>query len=337
MRYNFDPELAPIVEMLPDTPFDDPVAARNGMNAMIAAMLEDVDESGVDTEDRHIPGPAEAPAVPVRIYFPRGRRPRDGAALLYIHGGGFVVGDLNSEHGGAVALCRDLGIAIVSVDYRLAPEHPYPAGLEDCYAALAWMHEEADALGLDVERIGIMGGSAGGGLAASLALLAKQRGGPAICFQFLGIPELDDRLRTVSMREFVDTPLWHRPNAVLSWRHYLGDAYRAGSPEVPLTAAPGRADIEDLRGLPAACVTTMEFDPLRDEGLEYAQKLLQAGVSVELHSYPGTFHGSSLVADAAVSRREAADTRAALRRGLELRDRPAEPRAVAPGSDRSPG
>ena len=317
MGYNFDPELAPIIEMLPDMPFDDPVAARAGMNEMFAALLAEVDESGVELENRAIPGPAGAPEVPVRIYRPAVLN-ETTAGLLYIHGGGFVVGDLDSEHAGVVALCRDLGIVIVSVDYRLAPENPYPAGLEDCYTALQWTHASATELNIDANRIGIMGGSAGGGLAAGLALLAKQRGGPAICFQMLGIPELDDRLQTVSMTEFVDTPLWNRPNAVNSWAFYLGKDYQAGSDDVPITAAPARATVEELRGLPTACVTTMEFDPLRDEGLEYAQKLLQAGVSVEIHSYPGTFHGSSMVTHAAISQREAADTRAVLRRGLGL-------------------
>ena len=317
MRYNYDPELAPIIELLPSLGFADPIAARAGMDEMLAAFYADIDESGVICENRNIAGPAGAPEVPVRIYRPE-QQPGNTAALVFIHGGGFALGSLDSEHGTAVALCGELGIVLVSVDYRLAPENPWPAGLEDCYAALQWTHANAAGLNLDAERIGIMGASAGGGLSASLALLAKERGGPAICFQMLGIPELDDRLQTASMTEFVDTPLWNRPNAELSWQFYLGESYQPGAADVPITAAPARATIEDLCGLPPACITTMEFDPLRDEGLDYAQKLLQAGVNVELHSYPGTFHGSSLVTDAEISRREAADTRAALRRGLKL-------------------
>src|SRR5207247_8429091 len=133
---------------------------------------------------------------------------------------------------------------VVSVDYRLAPEDPFPAGLEDCYAALRWIHDRAEDLGVDRERIGVIGGSAGGGLAAGLALLARDRGGPSLCFQFLGIPELDDRLDTPSMRAFVDTPLWNRPNAELSWPYYLGESTGDVSPY----AAPARAP--DLRGLP---------------------------------------------------------------------------------------
>ena len=121
-------------------------------------------------------------------------------AILYIHGGGFFVGSIDTEHTGSASLARELGVVVVSVEYRLAPEHPFPAGIEDCYAALVWLHDHADELGVDTARIAVNGGSAGGGLAAGLALLARDRGGPALCFQYLGIPELDDRLETPSMQ-----------------------------------------------------------------------------------------------------------------------------------------
>jgi acetyl esterase/lipase len=207
---------------------------------------------------------------------------------------------------------QSLGIVVVAVEYRLAPENPFPCGLEDCYATLQWMAAQADSLAIDTDRVGVYGQSAGGGLAAALALLARDRGGPALCFQFLGIPELDDRLETTSMRQFVDTPMWHRANAIRSWLFYLGDDATRG--EVSPYAAPARAT--DLRGLPPAYVCTMEFDPLRDEGILYALALLQAGVPVELHQYPGTFHGSAMVPTAAVSRRGAAEALEVLRRGL---------------------
>jgi acetyl esterase/lipase len=197
---------------------------------------------------------------------------------------------------------------VVSVDYRLAPENPYPAGLEDCYAALQWTAAKASELGVDPARIAIGGSSAGGGLTAALALLARDRGGPAVKFQFLDIPELDDRLDTPSMTRFVDTPIWNQPNAVRSWRYYLG-----GQP-ADQYAAPARA--EDLTGLPPAYVAVCEFDPLRDEGLTYAHRLIQAGVPTELHHFPGTFHGSSMVQTAAVSKRMAAEGIDAIRRGL---------------------
>jgi acetyl esterase/lipase len=193
----------------------------------------------------------------------------------------------------------------------LAPEHPFPAGLEDCYVALVWLHENAKELGVDTTRVAVNGGSAGGGLAAGLALLARDRGGPAICFQYLGIPELDDRLDTPSMQRFTDTPMWARPSAEVSWKWYLGENHDG---EVSSYAAPARA--VDLSGLPPAYVSTQEFDPLRDEGIIYALRLLQAGVSVELHSFPGTFHGSGIVTTAAVTRREQAEKFAVLRRAL---------------------
>jgi acetyl esterase/lipase len=299
----------------PNLDISDPVASRAGFREMTAALNADLDTSGVVTEDRRIPGPGDSPEVGLRIYTPEGLdAPAPG--LLHIHGGGFVIGDLESEHGACLALCQNLGIVVVSVDYRLAPETPYPGALEDCYAALLWVSEQAEALQIDRSRLGIFGQSAGGGLSAATALLSRDRGGPDICFQYLGIPELDDRLETVSMREFVDTPMWHRPNAELSWDFYLGENYRRGAPDVPYHAAPARA--EDLSGLPPAYVSTMEFDPLRDEGVLYALKLMQAGVPTELHSFPGTFHGSSLFSTTQVAQREAAEMFTVLRRGLGI-------------------
>ena len=261
-----------------------------------------------------MPGPEGAPPVPVRVYSPGGPPPAGGwPAMLDIHGGAFVLGSIDMEHGFAAQIVRELTAVVVAVEYRLAPEHPYPAGLEDCYSALVWMHDQAAELGIDPARIAVGGQSAGGGLTAATALLARDRGGPAICFQFLGIPELDHRLDTPSMQAFVDTPLWTRPNAILSWQMYLGDL----TGEVPPYASPSLAN--DLTGLPPAYVTTMEFDPLRDEGILYGLRLLQAGVSVELHSYPGTFHGSSVVPGAEVSRRGNAELLVALRRGMAAR------------------
>jgi len=196
-------------------------------------------------------------------------------------------------------------------DYRLAPENPFPAGLEDCYAALGWTALHTDELGIDPNRLAIAGQSAGGGLAAACALLARDRNGPKLCFQLLEIPELDDRLETPSMQQFTDTPLWNRPNAVWSWRHYLGAEHTG---EVSPYAAPSRAS--DLSNLPPAYVSTMEFDPLRDEGILYALRMMQAGVPVELHSYPGTFHGSAMFPDAEPSRRNSSEVLGALERGL---------------------
>jgi acetyl esterase/lipase len=152
-------------------------------------------------------------------------------------------------------------------------------------------------------------------LCAALALLARDRGGPAIAFQYLGVPEIDDRLETPSMRAFVDTPLWNRPLAELSWDRYLGAGVR-GTENVPVYAAPARAT--DLGNLPPAYISAMEFDPLRDEGIAYAQALLAAGVTVELHLFPGTFHGSRMVQQATLTRRETAEATAVLARALGM-------------------
>jgi len=317
MSYNYDPELAAMLDFLPDVALDisDPVASRAGFAEMIAMLNADVDSSGVAIEDRTIPGPQDAPPVPVRIYSPEGLA-QTGPGLLYIHGGGFVIGDLESEHGMCLALSRELGIVVVSVDYRLAPETPYPGPLEDCYSTLQWINDNAAQLHIDASRLGIFGQSAGAGLSAATALLSRDRQGPPLCFQYLGIPELDDRLETPSMHSFVDTPMWNRPNAELSWQFYLGKGYQRGADNVPHHAAPARCD--DLSGLPPAYISTMEFDPLRDEGVLYALRLMQAGVATELHSFSGTFHGSSLFATAQVSQRESAEMMAVLRRGLQL-------------------
>ena len=311
MTYAFDPELAPFAEMLPAGDMTDVHVARAALADIIAPMNADVDTSGLLIRDHTVDGPDGAPPVLVRTYTPDAPAPAAGRpALLDIHGGGFVVGDIEMEHGFAAATARELGAVIAVVEYRLAPEHPFPAGLEDCYAALTWLHDHASELGVDPARIGVGGQSAGGGLAAATALLARDRGGPPLCFQFLGIPELDHRLETTSMRTFVDTPMWSRPNAEVSWRWYLGD----DSKDVSEYASPSLAT--DLAGLPPAYVTTMEFDPLRDEGILYALRLLEAGVSVELHSFPGTFHGSAAVPMAAVSRRATKEQTVALARGL---------------------
>ncbi len=311
MTYPFDPEIAAVVPILPSFDGTDPVAMRAGLSELIA-QLPAPDLTGVQCEDRRIPGGPGDPEVPIRIYRPVERRTQ--GAVYSVHGGGFIAGGLDTEHALHVTLARELGAVVVSVDYRLAPETPFPGPLEDVYAGLVWTAEHADELGIDPGRIAIQGTSAGGGLCAALALLARDRNGPHIAFQFLAVPELDDRLSTPSMTAFTDTPLWDRPKAIASWDFYLG-AGRAGSDEISVYAAPARAT--DLAGLPPAYVSVMHFDPLRDEGIAYALAMLAAGVSVELHLFPGTFHGSFLVQHAAISQREQAEMVAVLRQALE--------------------
>ena len=207
---------------------------------------------------------------------------------------------------------QNLGAVAVSVNYRLAPECSFPTPFDDCFDALTWVAGEND-LGIDPARIVVAGISAGAGLAAAVTLKTRDVGGPAILFQALDSPVLDDRLLTSSATDYTDSPLWNRQNAIDSWRHYLGaDADRHQTPEY---AAPARA--RDLAGLPPAYIAVSSFDPLRDEGIEYARRLIRAGVSTELQLYPGTFHGSSGVfPQTAISQRINADYTAAIRRAL---------------------
>ncbi|MDX6355048.1 MAG: acetyl esterase [Streptomyces sp.] len=308
-KYAIDPELAGIPDF-PPLDITELPAARTAL-AQVRAQLPVPDTTGLTITDHTVPGPTGAPGVLLRSYRPD--PPAASAGILDVHGGGFMLGDLDVSHAANVALARAVGAVVVAVDYRLAPEHPYPAGLADCYAALSWFAAHAGEFGVDPERIAIHGGSAGAGLCAALALLARDRGGPSIAFQYLGVPELDDRLTTPSMTAFTDTPTWTRPDAARSWDAYLGPG-RRGTDDVPPYAAPARA--ADLSGLPPAYISVKEFDPMRDEGIAYATGLLAAGVPVELHVFPGTFHGSAVMAEAGVSQREAAERIAVLRKAL---------------------
>ena len=320
MAYAIDPELLPWLDMLPSWTLSDEALrdARASMGQASELMPAYEPVHPIDVRDITVPGPSGAPDVPVRVYTP-GEREGALPGLLYIHGGGFVIGSVEVFHPTVLRLADQLGVVIVSVDYRLAPECPFPGPVEDCYAALMWISAKAAELGIDPAHVGVLGTSAGGGLAAAVTLLARDRGGPRLSFQCLAVPELDDRLATPSMMDYVDTPLWDRTKAIFSWTSYLGT--EPGGADVSPYAAPARA--ADLSGLPPAYVTVCQFDPLRDEGIAYAQRLMHAGVPTELHHYPGTFHGSSFVPTAAVTVRMVADEVAALRRGLLPNSRPA--------------
>jgi acetyl esterase len=301
-----DPELAAALPYLPQLPFSDLAGSRAAFDDLVS-QLPPPDLSGVRLEERTVPGPAGAPDVPVRIFRPDGGGTRLPGVLDF-HGGGFAIGTAALDDAVNAGIVREVGAVVVSVDYRLAPEHAFPAPAEDCYAALVWFTDHADELGVDPARIAVLGDSAGAGLAATVALLARDRGGPALAMQVLIEPELDDRLQTHSMVTGTDTPVWHYANAVKSWEFYLGGA------EATPYAAPAR--MADLRSLPPTYLTVNELDPLRDEGLEYARRLLVAGVPTELHCYAGAFHGFVLVATAAITQRALAALHGALRRGL---------------------
>ncbi len=295
-----DPALEASIGLFPPADLTDPVAARKNL-AELAAAAAPPDIMGMQIEDRTVPAD---PGVPVRIYRPR----RAQGAIVWLHGGGFVMGDLDTEHPWAVRVAGGSGAAVISVDYRRAPEHRFPAALDDAYAAATWTAEHAADLRIDPGRIAVGGHAAGAGLAAAVALRARDEQGPPIRYQLLSQPELDDRQQTWSARNFTDTPFMTRDKVTASWRHYLGSA--------PATsyAAPSRAS--DLSGLPPAYIASAEFDPNRDEAIGYAQRLLQDGVSVELHQWPGTFHGSQAILSAEVSQRQIAELGSALHRAL---------------------
>ncbi|MFC9684025.1 alpha/beta hydrolase [Streptomyces sp. NPDC056948] len=295
-----DPELEAFIPLFPRADLTDPVVERKNF-AELATAVPAPDTSGMEVEDRMVPA---GPDVPVRVYRPQQAQ----GALVWMHGGGFVMGDVDTEHPWAARLAEGSGVMVVSVGYRLAPEHPYPAALDDAYAVLAWAAEHASELGIDPERIAVGGHSAGGNLAAALALRARDEQGPRIRFQLLSQPGLDDRQETWSQRNFTETPWMNRDKVAATWRHYLGS-----QPASPY-AAPARA--VDLAGLPPAYIATAELCPNRDEDIDYALRLLQAGGSVELHQWPGTFHGSQAILSADVSQRQIAEIGAVLRRAL---------------------
>lgn len=304
MSYRYDPELAELIPQIPARDLADLESTRKAVAE--AAAAADVDTAGVDITEQVIPGD-----VTVRVYRPAEAPGGLTGAILHAHGGGFVMCDLESSHRRNTELTRELGVPLVSVDYRLAPEHPFPAAVDDVHAALRWLASSSPDLGTDPGRIVLHGVSAGGALVAGVALRVRdqRRAGdtsvPAPCFQYLSIPVTDDRQRTGSMRRFADTPMWDRDKAAFSWDAYLGPGV-PGSPGVSPYAAPLRA--ADLSGLPPAYISVMEFDPLRDEGLAYGQALIAAGVTAEVHLFPGTFHASSgALPSAAVSERERAE------------------------------
>ena len=271
-------------------------------------------------QDHFAPGPDEGAEVAVRVYRPGGAS--DQLPCIYwIHGGGYMFGSGLLPDPRVHRWVEQLGCVVASVDYRLAPEHPYPAPLDDCYAGLVWAVAHADVLGIDAERIVIAGGSAGGGLAAGLALLARDRGEVAPCHQLLIYPMIDDRNLTPSSH--LDTVIWTREANLLGWEAYLG--HPPGGDDVPVYAAAARAD--NVAGLPAAFIGVGTRDVFRDEDIDYARRLLEAGVPVELHVYPGAPHGFEVFAPlAAVSRQLEADIDRALARALRSQLEPAPTR-----------
>ena len=267
---------------------------------------------GVDCVDHEAPGPDGAPPVVVRSYRQSGATGTQ-PAIYWVHGGGYIAGSYDMANDLNSRWAVELGATVLSPEYRLAPEHPYPAGIEDSYAGLRWAIENAESLGIDPNRVIIGGGSAGGGLAAALALMVRDRGELSVTHQVLIYPMVDDTRSTPSSQH--RTWGWSPETNHVGWKAYLGDLF--DSDEVPGYAAPARAT--DLSGLPPAYIVVGSLDIFLDEDIAYTRRLLDAGVPAELHIYPGGphgFHGLTLAPDSELSQRALADTTDYLRRAL---------------------
>ncbi len=310
---HLDADHLAVLEAIPADLLDlsDVAAARaRWAGHMAQAPAPEIDDSIEITDHHTLTG--DGHRLLVRVYRRRQRRP-DSPALYSIHGGGMVMGNVDMNDARCAAIAQHLDIVVASVDYRLAPEFPYPTPLEDCYRGLLWLFEQAGAFGLNPDRIAVGGGSAGGGLAAGLALLARDRKEVSPCFQLLTFPMLDDRNQTPSSHMVDDPRIWSRSANIAGWSAYLEG--RNGTDDVPAYAAPARAT--DLAGLPPAIITVGSLDIFVDEDIAYAQALLGAGVRCELHVYPGAFHGSNFsVPNSDISQRWNRDERAALHRAL---------------------
>ena len=314
-RHLLDPELVPSSQEIASISFttDKLPQLRAEMLKKAIAASTAFEDPLVATGANYVPGTQGAPAIRVLSYRPAAA---DGSlpVLLHLHGGGFVSGSPERKGAAHRKQCLELGCAIYSVEYRLAPETPFPGAIEDCYAVLKWLIENAERLGIDKSRIAVSGESAGGGLAASLALLVRDRSELSLCFQHLISPMLDDR--TAVRKEtspFAGEFAWTRENNTFGWSALLGED--VGKASTSAYAAPARA--EDLSGLPRAFLAIAALDLLLEEELEYAKRLVRAGVPVELHIYPGSYHGSSSACSRArVSVAAERDSQEALKRAF---------------------
>jgi acetyl esterase/lipase len=306
-RDQLDPEIAEAVWAMPVPDLDENLLRDVRELSFPGPELSDL----VTRDEMEVPGvdPGDLP-VPVRVHAPVSRSVRL-PGVVAIHGGGYVIGDRTMNDGVFDRWCLDPGMVGVSVGYRRAPETPYPGPLEDCYRALKWTAANAEALGIDPSCIGLYGASAGGGLAAGLALLARDRGEVDVAFQFLQYPMLDDRQITPSS-QLDGLHVWSRHSNAFGWRAYLGGLY--GDDHLPGYAAAARA--EDLEGLAPAYICVGAMDGFRDEDIAYAQRLLQAGVPTELHVLPGAPHGFELMGDSTIARQSALNADEWIRRQL---------------------
>jgi acetyl esterase/lipase len=304
-----DPEVAAGLADLPPMNFTSAtLESRRSMAPPVPPV-----STAVERRDVVVPAGEGSPEVTVRVHRPLAGS-GDLPCIYWMHGGGYVIGSYANEDGRFDRWCQRLECVGVSVEYRLAPEHPFPAPLDDCYAGLRWVADHANELSIDATRIGVAGSSAGAGLAAAMALVARDRGDIALAFQLLHAPMLDDRQMTRSSKWQV--PVWSPESNRFGWSCYLGDLY--GSDKVPPYAAPARA--QDLAGLPPTLISVGTADGFFDEDVAYAERLNRAGVPTDLRVYPGAPHGFDSVApDAAVSRRAMQDLEEWLTRHMQPR------------------
>ncbi|MGW2449477.1 alpha/beta hydrolase [Streptomyces sp. NPDC001675] len=315
----FDSELVPVLDSLagvmPPAVLPGMIPALRDFMTATAPTDDDLRRDGsIDFAELQIPGLVGAQKISLLVCRPAGSSgPRP--AVYFTHGGGMILGDNRNLIGEMLDWVQDLGIVLISVEYRLAPEHPFPAGLEDVYAGLRWTMAHANDLGIDPGRLVVSGPSAGGGLTAALTLLLRDLQGPALAGQLLVCPMLDDRNDSPSAHQMVGVGIWDRTSNETGWTALLG--LLRGTPNVSAYAAPARA--ENLAGLPPLYIDVGSAETFRDEVVIYASRVWQAGGEAELHVWPGGFHGfDALAPDAEVSKRARAARVRWLRRALHL-------------------
>lgn len=311
-RHLVDPELAVMLDQIPTVELTEEIVKQVRAMDQTQKLPNLPTFPDIKVTECYVPGLEGGPEVRVLLYLPitvEGPRP----TLLWIHGGGYIMGSPEQEELMVKNMVSAIGCVAVSVDYRLAPETRHPGPVEDCYTALKWLHTHASELGVDPTRIAIAGSSAGGGMAAALGLLARDRGEIPLVFQLLIAPMLDDRTCTLAEpHPYTGEFIWTREANRFGWASLLGQ--EPGAPDVSPYAAAARA--EHLEGLPPTFINVGALDLFLEEDMEYARRLTRAGVPTEFHIYPGAYHGFRMVADAQVTQTAARDQLAALKRAL---------------------
>ncbi len=314
-RHLVDPQITPLIEQLPGFALKrETLAETRAMMLQMGAANRPPTPDTVAVSEHFVPGPAGAPEVRVLVSAPKAKAKGAGRpAILHVHGGGYVLGAPEMGLATDAAYVAEIGAVVVSVDYRLAPETPHPGPVEDCYAALAWLFKQAEALGVDRTRVAISGESAGGGMAAGLGLLVRDRGEYKLAFQHLIFPMLDDRTAVdKDPSPYLGQFVWPRDDNVFGWTSLLGQA--PGGPNVSPYAAAARA--KDLAGLPPTYMICGALDLFLEEDMDYARRLIRAGVPTEFHVYPGAPHAFMFIETAELTKVYIRDSMAAMKRAL---------------------